>query len=339
LKTPGIFDSILDSQSEAFIYSRGRLALWISIVLAMLFLYLALRELDWIAFQSSLRNANYALIPLIFVWSSISSGLRALRWRVLLSAEKNVPIQNVFWANMAGYLGNNVLPARAGELIRAAYVSKENKLSISYSLATGLVERFMDMIALIILGSISLAVAGIVSPPLLETLKVMSAVAIAGMIGLLAVPYWGGKLNQILGALPMLSNSAKVKLGGFLEQFLRGIRALQHSARAATFVLLTSLIWLADGIGVIILAYTLHLRFTITQAFVLLAGLGLSSAIPSTPGYIGVYQFVAVILLQPFGISNTSAIAFIIFFQIASILIVAFWGGLAIWRTSLFSKS
>jgi uncharacterized protein (TIRG00374 family) len=332
------FKSLISSTSDSKKAGLSRKIGWISIALAVLFLYLALRGLDWIAFTSSLRNANYGFIPLIFVWSSISSWVRALRWRVLLTAEKYISSQNVFWANMAGYLGNNILPARAGELIRAAYVSKENNLSVSYSLATGLVERFIDLIALVILGSISLAFANILSPPLQDALKVMSAIAVLGVFGLLMMPYVGGKLHQILMALPMVSASTREKIEELLEPFFQGMRALHNPKRAGIFILFTCLIWLLDAIGMIISARALHLQFTLIQSFLLLAGLGLSSAIPSTPGYIGVYQLVAVIVLQPFGVSKTSAVAFIIFLQVASIVIVAFWGGLAILRTSSLPK-
>jgi glycosyltransferase 2 family protein len=313
---------------------RSLIISWISVLLAGLFLYLALQGLDWAAFISSLRDANYGFVPLIFIWSSMSSWIRALRWRILLTAEKYISAQNVFWANMAGYLGNNILPARAGELIRAAYVSKENGLSVSYSLATGLVERFIDLVALVILGSAALNLAGIASGSLQDALKLMALIAIVGLMVLLMMPYVGGRLSRILADLPRLNAATKEKIRALLEQFLDGVRALHHPQRAVGFMLFTSLIWLIDGVGVIILARALHMQFTLIQSFLLLAGLGLSSAIPSTPGYIGVYQFAAVIVLQPFGISNTSAVAFVIFLQAASILIVAFWGGLAIWRTS-----
>lgn len=304
----------------------------------MLFLYLALRGLDWVAFTASLRNANYGLIPLIFIWGSTNAWVRALRWRVLLTAERSISTQNVFWANMAGYLGNNIFPARAGELIRAAYVSKENNLSVSYSLATGMVERFIDLVALVILGSSTLAIAGILSDPLQDALKAMTGIAIIGIIALLTMPYFGDRLLRSLAALPVLSTSAREKFGGLLEQFLHGVKALHHPKRAAAFILLTSLIWVIDAVGIIIMANALHLQFTFTESFLLLASLGLSSAIPSTPGYIGVYQFVAVMVLQPFGIPNTIAVAFIVFLQAMNILIVTFWGGLAIWRASLLVK-
>jgi uncharacterized protein (TIRG00374 family) len=251
----------------------------------------------------------------------------------LLITEKEIPAGNVFWANMAGYLGNNILPARAGELIRAAYVSKENNISASFSLATGLVERFIDLIALVILGSISLAVSGILSKALQDALKAMSGVAIIGAITLLVVPYFGDSIRRMVDTLPIKHVAAREKVAGFLNQFLRGIEALHHPKQTLQFPLFTCLIWLMDGIGTIILARALQLDFSLAVSFLLLAGLGLSSAIPSTPGYVGVYQFVAVVVLQPFGITNANALAFIIFFQIISLISIAFWGGFAIWRS------
>ena len=64
-----------------------------------------------------------------------------------------------------------------------------------------------------------------------------------------------------------------------------------------------------DGLGTVLMGVMLNIPITLSQAFVLLAGLGLSSAIPSTPGYVGVYQFVAVTVLAPFGIEAAAALA------------------------------
>lgn len=307
---------------------------WISILLAGLFLYLALRDIDFASFTSALRNANYVYLPVIFIWGSLTSWIRAYRWRILLTAGKSIPTKNVFWANMAGYLGNNILPARAGEFIRAVYVGKENNISTSFSLATGLVERFMDLIALVILGSISLANLGILSAPLQSALKVMSVIAVLGFLGILIAPYIGQGLIHFGLRIPFLSEPTKKKIVDFLEQFLRGIKALHHPMRAATFVLATCVIWTMDGIGVIILARSLQLYLTLFQSFLLLTGLGLSSAIPSTPGYVGIYQFVAVIILQPFGISSANALAFIIFLQVTNLSVIVAWGSIAALRTS-----
>lgn len=336
MKLSNLFGSLLDSDKNN-LAPRQRFVFWISILLAALFLYLALRGLDWVGFVSSLRNASYGLIPLVLIWSSMSNWIRALRWRILLTTEQDISAPNVFWANMAGYFGNNILPARAGELIRAVYVSKENHLSVSYSLATGLVERFIDLIALVILGSTALARAGILARPLQDALKVMSVVAMIGIATLLAMPYLGGHLRRSLEVTSVSNTSAKAKIGKQLEQFLQGVEALHHPKRAVAFILFTALIWLLDGVGTLLLAQAVNLSFSLVESFLLLAGLGLSSAIPSTPGYVGVYQFVAVTVLQPFGVSNASAIVFILFLQATNLLVTAFWGGIAIWRAASFS--
>jgi uncharacterized protein (TIRG00374 family) len=262
--------------------------------------------------------------------------MRANRWQTLLKAEKLIPALDVFWANMTGYLGNSILPARAGEIIRSVYIARENKLSLSFVLSTGFVERLIDLIALVILGSISLTYAGIVSTQLETAIKVMTIVAAIGFFIILIIPYLGREMVNIISSLTAINSSGREKIAGFLEQFLRGVEALHNPGRAGVFILYTCLIWGMDGFGTIILGHALHLKITITQSFLLIAGLGLSSAIPSTPGYVGIYQFVAVIVLEPFGISNANALALIIFLQVMNLITVSIWGWAGFSRASVF---
>jgi hypothetical protein len=83
-------------------------------------------------------------------------------------------------------------------------------------------------------------------------------------------------------------------------------------------------------IGVRIISQTLSLG----QSFILLAALGLSSAIPSTPGYIGVQQFVAVSVLVPFGFSRPAALAYILIAQVFNYLVISFWGLIGLWQVN-----
>jgi glycosyltransferase 2 family protein len=275
----------------------------------------------------------------MFLWGSFSYWIRALRWRILLTAEKQIPLSNVFWANMAGYLGNNILPARAGEFIRAAYLSKRNDISISFVFATGLVERLVDVIALIILGSVSLSLTNLLFGPMQTALKAMSTVSIFGLLAIILLPYFGTRISKLITALSWLDAPTKSKLTGFLDQFLRGLEALHQFQRIIGFIVLTALIWTMDGLGTVFLSRILHLSISLDQAFVLLAGLGLSSAIPSTPGYVGVYQFVAVVILEPFGISRADALAYILFIQIINLLALLAWGIVALLKNPLRNHS
>jgi glycosyltransferase 2 family protein len=81
-----------------------------------------------------------------------------------------------------------------------------------------------------------------------------------------------------------------------------------------------------------VVAKALGLSMPLSVAFLLIAGLGLASAVPSTPGYVGIYQFVAVSILVPFGFNPTNAIAYILFAQALSYLLIGFWGALGVMR-------
>ena len=331
MKPKGLF-AILQEAQEGKSSARNRLIIIISVILAALFLYLALRNLDWQIFFDTLKNAQYVYLPIVLLWSSTSFLIRALRLRVLLTSEKPLPMSNVFWANMAGYLGNNILPARAGELVRAAYLARKNNISASYALAVGLVERLMDLIALIVLGSFALSSIGVVSPVFQNALKGVSILGLIGLVVIFVLPHFEELAGHLIMTLPVLKEAHKIKLDHFLQQFLSGLKSLHSFKRIVQFTGLTGLIWLLDAIGTVLLTYILRIPLLLQQAFVLLAALGLSSAIPSTPGYVGVYQFVAVTTLAPFGISKADALAYILISQILGYLIIGFWGLLSLWQ-------
>ena len=117
-----------------------------------------------------------------------------------------------------------------------------------------------------------------------------------------------------------------------IEHVLRGIKSFHHPARLSGFLGLTAVIWFLDALTTITGAKALSLTISFPSALLLIAGLGLGSALPSTPGYVGVWQFVAVNVLTPFGVSRTDAIAYILFFQALQYVVVGFWGILAFTR-------
>jgi hypothetical protein len=110
------------------------------------------------------------------------------------------------------------------------------------------------------------------------------------------------------------------------------MRAFHHARRLTGFLALTMLIWCLDAAGTVITGAALGLDIRIGVAFLLIAGLGVASALPATPGYVGIYQFVAVTLLTPFGFSRTAAIAYILVAQALFYVLIAFWGSLGFWH-------
>jgi uncharacterized membrane protein YbhN (UPF0104 family) len=109
-------------------------------------------------------------------------------------------------------------------------------------------------------------------------------------------------------------------------QVLLGMRAFHHVGRFLAFAVLTVVIWVSDAIGAMLAAHALSLAMSFPMAMLLLTGLGLSSALPSTPGYVGIYQFVAVTVLVPLGIAKAAALAFIVLLQAAGYVVTLLLG-------------
>lgn len=117
-----------------------------------------------------------------------------------------------------------------------------------------------------------------------------------------------------------------------MQQFILGAQAFQHVGRAASFGLLTVLIWSMDAVIALTAAQAFGMPLQPTEALLLLAGLGLGSALPSTPGYVGIYQFVTVSLLVPLGYAQSSALALILYMQGCNYVVVVSSGLLGMWR-------
>lgn len=319
---------------EKVLPKRKQTSRWLlifTLLLAGLLLFLAFRGVNWLEMLVAVRRGRIDYLMLAFLTLSISYFARGLRWRVLLSAERLVAPISVFWATVVGYLGNSFLPARGGEIIRSTLIGRHASISVGYVLATALTERILDVAALVLISLVALLSMENMPTGLLTAVRAMAMIGVLGVGGLLIAPRLEKLLNQLLQQMP-LTDKWRARLTGVLEQVLLGMRAFQHRGRASSFAGLTIAIWLIDGVMAIEVARAFQISLTLPQAMLLLAALGLASAIPSTPGYVGVYQFVAVTILVPFGFAQSEALIYIIAFQAVSYFVVIIWGIIGLWQ-------
>jgi glycosyltransferase 2 family protein len=314
---------------------RGFQNSWLlPVALAGVLLFLAFRGVAWGAMLETIRQARLPLLGAAFAVLTGSYFLRGLRWRVLLSAERAVTSGVTFWATVVGYLGNSFLPARAGEFIRSAMVGRHTGLSMIYVLATALTERLVDVLALVLIGAVGLMAQAELPGWLRTAVQAMAVFGLIGVAGLCLAPHLGRPLQYLVSRLP-LSAKLSGRVASGLDEFLLGMRALAHPGRAVTFVGYTTIIWLLDAVVAMLVAQSLDLPLTLPVALLLLAALGLASAAPSTPGYVGIYQFVAVSVLGSFGMVRFQSLAYILTFQAVTYLVVIVWGLIGMWRLSV----
>jgi uncharacterized protein (TIRG00374 family) len=304
---------------------------WVlTITIAAAALYFSLRGVAWGRIGEIVAHADAAYLGVVLLLTSLAMFVRSVRWGVLLGAEEKLPVTTVFWATAVGYLGNSVLPARAGELLRTQMISARSHLSRSYVFATALAALAMDVIVLVVLS------AGVILtlPETPEWLKrgsgTMAIFGLVGMAVLVLLPHCEPLVKRVLSLTPG-PEKIRHRLVAVGEQFLLGLRAFHHVSRFAVFAAISFSVWFLDGFSAVLIGKALHVALSLPVAMLLLAGLALASSSPSTPGYVGVYQIVAVGILPAFGISKTDAIAYILVFQGLSYVVFVRWGLAGLW--------
>ena len=122
---------------------------WISVLISVVFLYYALRGLGLQDLGNALARANYIwILPGVVVYF-MGVWVRAWRWHYLLRPVKKIPTRTMFPIVAIGYMGNNIFPARMGEVLRAVVLKKHENVPISASLATIIVERVFDGVVML----------------------------------------------------------------------------------------------------------------------------------------------------------------------------------------------
>ncbi len=113
-----------------------------------------MRKIEWSSLGVAFSEAKYIYIFPAIVLIFISYYIRAIRWSVLISPIKKVSVLNLFSAIMIGFMANNVLPARLGEFIRPVMIARKEKIKVSASFATVVMERAFDILGIIVIASL-----------------------------------------------------------------------------------------------------------------------------------------------------------------------------------------
>ncbi len=257
------------------------------------------------------RNADplvlLACLPLVL----INMLLRAVRWRALLDTiPKSTSYWSVFSALMIGYLANNVLPARAGDLVRIYSLSSQVKLSRSYILATVFIERLLDMAGIILV----LALATITSPLPDWIRKGATVLAIATVISIIALIILGIAGERIVWRLicplAVRAPSLASRLQVYTTEFILGIQNFRKPTVIIVFLASTAGIWILEIAIVLFVANAFSLPLAGFDAAILMLFSLFSSLIPALPGQIGTFELAMVTGLQFLGHRGATVLPF-----------------------------
>jgi len=272
------------------------------VAVSALALVLVIRWTGWRALLTELEQVDWRFVVLSALVYLISMSARALSWRSIMSD------QFTFFQTMGalneGYLLNNLLPWRMGEIGRAILLGRKGRTSILGVLSTIVVERTYDMLLTVILLTVMLPVAAGL-PNLERQAAVAAAVLVLAVVALLIGVFRPNWVRFILKRMP----GEPERWLGFWAQFEQGLRVLRDPR-----TLIVSAIWMVISWSLAGFQYWLMLQAVIPEArllwaFLMLALTLLGVAVPSSPGYIGVFEAAGVLALSVFGVGRGEALA------------------------------
>ena len=292
--------------------ARTSLKSWIGLALSLLFLGLALRNVEWSGVWSSWRAARVDLLLLGTALLVGSWVIAAFRWRLLLSGVAGLRVRDTFAFILIGYLANTVLPLRLGDLARASLIGRKKELGISRALGSIAIERLMDVLMLVALTLALMRVLEIPAP-IQAGLTGMVAAGLVGLVGLMAVSLNRKHLPRLTAFLAKIVPHRLADRGTtLLGNFSSGADVLHRPAGFLSVVALSAGVWLAAGMGTLAWVTAFHLDVPWYAGFFVLVMVNLGSAIPSSPGYIGVYHYLAMLALSLWTPDRNAALAYAI---------------------------
>ncbi len=289
---------------------KWKLAL--GLVLSAFFLWLAFRQARLGEIVEALASARYWLMAPVVALTVAAFAVRAWRWRFLLSTVQIIPFGPLFASTMIGFMGNNLLPMRLGELLRAHSIGRSAGVSRTAALASVVVERILDIFVLLAVFAAILLHRGLpadvrswgafllaLALPVLVALVVFQARFAAAMVFLARV-------------VPARFRPQVLRVAG---NFHLGLGVLRKGRTLFWAVLCSILMWACLAGVVMLCLAALHLRLSPEAAVVVLVVMAIGTMVPAAPGYIGTLQYAGTLALLQYGVDRPRALSFTLLYH------------------------
>jgi hypothetical protein len=313
------------------------------IALSVLFIFLAFRQVDFSQMGRAFASADYWLLVPILAVIFLSLVLRAWRWQCLLAPIKPAPLPGLFSSLVIGYMANTFLPAHLGEVVRAYHARKKTGIAASAVFATIVVERLLDIFALLLLMGLALVVFPF--PGWVQKSGAIMLVLVVVLFTLLLLMKKYRRQTMALSSrlTSFLPAVVSAKVNEFLDQFLNGIVPLKAAGHYPLVGVLSIAIWACYALTIQLLFIAFHFvnlyHLPWTAALVALVITTISVVVPSSPGYIGSYHFLCQLSLGLFAVPKGPALSYAFVLHGVNIFPVFFLGLFILSREKISLRS
>lgn len=274
------------------------------LLVSCFFLGLAFHKVSFAGFRAALGQVSLSALTFSVLFFGLSCFFRALMWRVTTSALRKVSFNKLFGGVIVGYLANNFLPLRAGEVSRAGYLSAASGIPVAASLSTIFIERAFDVfsLSLLLLLAVCTGIKGFEWPAGEKVWFFLGAFAFLLILLVSAV-----KVAKGVEGHKMASRSLGLLLR-YVREFIQPLGQLRKPQVIALLAVLSLGAWISNYFSVLVLLKGRG-ECLPQAALLVLLFVNLGMLIPSSPGALGVMQAAFWLALAPFGVSKAEGLA------------------------------
>jgi uncharacterized protein (TIRG00374 family) len=303
-------------------------------------LVIALWGIEWGQLREGFQQANYFTLPILLVLLFAVFWLKAIRWRLLLQPLRKFQTKEVVPPLMIGFMGNNLLPAHLGELIRIYVLGREFSLSKAAVFSSVVLERIFDTAVVLLFLVMSLFLVEELPSWVSTTIFFVSLLAGLIILFLAAYLFWTQRLihatRRVFSFLPERFGR---KLSETMEAGVLGLASMQSGGLVFWIVVTSILQWILMAAMVYVSLWSFGIHLPLVASFVIIGVSALGVSIPSAPGFFGIIQLSFWVILQGFGVDKGDAFASSIYFHLSNYIPVTLVGlyylnrrGLQLWQ-------
>jgi uncharacterized protein (TIRG00374 family) len=289
----------------------------VGFVVSATFAYFAVRGVRWAETWQALEDSQYVWLVPALALLVLAFLIRVVRWRSLFPASDRPAFGPAARALFAGYLGNNVLPLRAGEAVRIVALNRLSPVPMTTAAMTILVERAYDVLSLVIL-------LFVIAPwlPHISWLRTAGILGIGLILAMflawLVVRSEGRALDLIVKPLRKLRFLPREALERAPRDLMAGLGGLLKVRMALVGFGWTTLSWLVLGVGYWLVMKAFDLGTPMLSGVLVVIAIGLAMILPSSPAALGVFEGATVVVLGVYNVADSDALAYALVLHVLS---------------------
>lgn len=307
----------------------------LGIAVSALLLWYAFKGIDLSQVVSALRGSDLVLWALCTIASQLIFPLRARRWRTILDpVAPQLPFGPLWRATSIGMMCNNVLPARAGELVRVFVLVRERReVPWSTAFASLAIDRAFDALAILLLLAVAMlapafpADFSIGGTPVRNSAVVMLAVIVLLFASYFALARWPHAVEALVGRVTaVVLPRHKDRIGALVHSLAAGLAVVRDPVRFLATFLWAMAHWLMNALAFWLGFRALGITAPFTAALFVQGVIAVGVSVPSSPGFVGVFETMAKLSLPVYGVSEAQAVTWAIGFHVLSYIPITLIG-------------